>query len=136
NATMRCDSTFLDSDANTLDAYGNVFIRQDDTITAQADRLFYDGNTRLARLCDNITMSDGQAVLTTNYLTYDLNTREGTYHNGGQIVNQDDTLVSRRGYYLVNTKDAYFRENAVVNTPEAVIKSDTLHYNTGTKVAN
>ncbi|HEY9561325.1 MAG TPA: OstA-like protein, partial [Anseongella sp.] len=136
NATMRCDSTFLDSEANTLEAYGNVFVRQDDTITVQADRLFYDGNTRLARLFDNITMSDGQAVLTTDFLTYDMNTREGTYNNGGQIVNQDDTLVSKRGYYFVGTKDAYFRENAVVNTPEAVILSDTLHYNTGTKVAN
>lgn len=135
NATMRCDSTFFNDQDNTLEAYGDVFIRQDDTITVSADRLFYDGNTRFARFYENITLSDGQAVLTTNYLTYDLNTREGTYYNGGQIVNQDDTLNSRKGYYFVGSKDAYFRENAVVNTPDAVIKSDTLRYNTGTKVA-
>src|SRR3546814_17918281 len=94
---MRCDSTFLDSEANTLEAYGNVFVRQDDTITVQADRLFYDGNTRLARLFDNITMSDGQAVLTTDFLTYDMNTREGTYNTGGQIVNQDQKEKRREG---------------------------------------
>lgn len=135
DATMECDSTFFNQEQNTLEAYGDVFIRQDDTITVQADRLFYDGNTRVARFFNNITLSDGQAVLTTHFLTYDLNTREGTYHDGGRIVNQDDTLVSRRGYYFVGSKDAYFRENAVVNTPDAVIKSDTLRYNTGTKVA-
>src|SRR5690606_30688081 len=135
DATMECDSTFFNQEQNTLEAYGDVFIRQDDTITVQAARLFYDGNTRVARFFTNITLSDGQAVLTTHFLTYDLNTREGTYHDGGRIVNQDDTLVSRRGYYFVGSKDAYFRENAVVNTPDAVIKSDTLRYNTGTKVA-
>src|SRR3546814_12489812 len=86
---MRCDSTFLDSEANTLEAYGNVFVRQDDTITVQADRLFYDGNTRLARLFDNITMSDGQAVLKTDFLTSDMNTREGTSNNGGQIRSEE-----------------------------------------------
>ncbi|WP_158640487.1 OstA-like protein [Anseongella ginsenosidimutans] len=135
DATMQCDSTFFNQQNNTLEAYGDVFIRQDDTITVRADRLFYDGTTRMARFYENITLSDGQAVLTTNFLTYDLVTREGTYNNGGQIVNQRDTLNSRKGYYFVGSKDAYFRENAIVNTPDALIKSDTLRYNTGTKTA-
>src|SRR5690606_2184071 len=91
DATMECDSTFFNQEQNTLEAYGDVFIRQDDTITVQADRLVNDGTTQVTGFFLLHLLSYGQAAMTTYFLTYDLNTLEGTSQDVGRIVNQDDT---------------------------------------------
>jgi lipopolysaccharide export system protein LptA len=64
-----------------------------------------------------------------------MNTRIGTYNGGGKIVNGKNVLTSKNGYYFAATRDAYFRNNVVLNSPEALIKNDTLRYNSNSKIA-
>jgi len=45
-----CDSAVLARRTNYLEAYGHVRILDGDSVTLTADKLFYDGNTRVARL--------------------------------------------------------------------------------------
>jgi hypothetical protein len=45
-------------------------------------------------------MVDKDATLTTNYLTYNTATRIGTYTGGGKLVNKDNVLTSKNGYYF------------------------------------
>lgn len=135
DAVMWCDSAFMDNQQNTLEAFGNVKIVKADTVTLTSDKLFYDGNTRFATARDNITLTDRQAVLTTDHMTFDMVKNLSTYYDGGQIVNETDTLTSKTGYYYTTTKDAYFRKDAVAVTEEAVIRSDTLHYNTENRMS-
>ncbi|RRN77484.1 hypothetical protein EIM50_19385, partial [Pseudoxanthomonas sp. SGD-10] len=45
------------------------------------------------------------------------------------------TLTSTNGYYFSNSSDAYFRYNVRVKSPEALIVSDTLRYNSLSKIA-
>src|SRR5690606_4607179 len=54
--------------------------------------------------------------------------------DNGKIVNRAEnvTIVSKRGFYFANTKDAFFRYNVVLVTDCVTIKSDTLRYNTFT----
>src|SRR5476651_552009 len=54
---------------------------------------------------------------------------------GGKLVNKDNTLISKNGYYFAFTRDAYFRYDVVLTTSDAVIKTDTLRYNSGTRIA-
>src|SRR5690606_36637480 len=75
------------------------------------------------------------ATLTTNYLTYNMKSKIGSYHGGGKIINGTDTLDSTHGYYFENTQDAYFRENVVVRSKDAIINTDTMRYNSNSKVA-
>ncbi len=135
NANMTSDSALYFQDENRLNAFGHVVIHQADTVTITGDSLHYDGNTRLAQLYYNITMTDPKGVLTTDHLNYDLNTKVGTYFDGGKIHNKDNILISRTGYYYENTKDAYFKNNVTILTPETTIKSDTMHYNTITRIS-
>ncbi len=47
---MYCDSAYYFPEKNSLEAFGNVRMRQGDTISVVGDHLYYDGDTRLARL--------------------------------------------------------------------------------------
>lgn len=132
NAILTCDSAVFYTQRNFFEAYKNVHINQGDTVNIFSDFLDYDGNAKLAHLNSNVRMVDPTSTLTTNVLDYDMNTRIGTYIDGGKIVSKDKdvTLTSKKGWYFAFTKDAFFRYNVVVVTPQSTIKSDTLRYNT------
>jgi len=132
---MHSDSAYFYLAENAFDAFGHVNITQGDTLNIYSDKLNYNGNTKIAILTDNVKMIDKDAILTTNYLTYNTATRIGTYTGGGKLINKDNTLTSKNGYYFAFSRDAYFRYNVVLVTPDALIKTDTLRYNSGTRIA-
>jgi lipopolysaccharide export system protein LptA len=132
---MRSDSAYFYAEDNAFDAFSNVNITQGDTLNIYSDKLNYNGNTKIAILTDHVKMIDKDAILTTDYLTYNTATRIGTYTGGGKLVNKDNTLTSKNGYYFALSRDAYFRYNVVLVTPDALIKTDTLRYNSGTRIA-
>ena len=134
-STLAADSADFNQTANTFEAFGHVVITQPSGTTIYSDLLNYDGNTKLAILTNNVRLIDGDATLTTNNLTYNMNTRIGTYNGGGKIVNGKNVLTSKNGYYFAATRDAYFRNNVVLTTPDALIKNDTLRYNSNSKIA-
>ncbi|GAA4212354.1 hypothetical protein GCM10022289_43140 [Pedobacter jeongneungensis] len=132
NATLACDSAVFYSERNYFEAYKNVHINQL-TTDIYSDQLEYDGNKKQAHLTGNVRMIDPTSVLTTNILDYNTLSKIGTYTSGGKIVNKEVTLTSKNGYYFSNSNDAYFRYDVVVVTPQSVIKSDTMSYNTQSK---
>jgi len=133
-STLISDSAYYYQELNMVDAFGHVHINQGDTLNIYSDKLNYNGNTKLAILTDHVIMVDKDATLTTNYLTYNTATRIGIYNDGGKLVNKDNTLTSKNGYYFAFTRDAYFRYNVICNTPDAIIKTDTLKYNTKDRI--
>lgn len=130
-----CDSALQNLTLNTMDAYGHIHINQGDTIHTYSDFLHYEGNTKIATLTRNVRMTDGQMVLTTNLLNYDMNTHIGNYVDGGKLVTGSTVLTSRRGYYFADTKDAYFKERVELTDPEYTLATDTLLYNSDTRIA-
>ncbi len=132
---LSSDSAYFNQALNSFDAFGHVWINQGDTLNIYADKLNYNGNTHTAILTDHVRMVDKDATLTTDYFTYNTATRVGTYTGGGKLVNKQNTLTSKNGYYYAFTRDSYFRYNAVLVTNDAVIKTDTLRYNTGSRIA-
>lgn len=134
-STLAADSADVNFESNVFDAFGHVVITQPSGTVIYSDLLNYNGNTKLAILTNNVRMIDKDATLTTPVLTYNMNTKVGTYNGGGQIVNGQNVLTSKNGYYFESTRDAYFRYNVVLTTPDALIKTDTLRYNTGSKIA-
>ncbi len=132
--TLTSDSAYFHPQDNVVEAFGHVVIVQNDTLHIYADKLNYNGNTKIAILTDNVKLVDKDATLTTNYLVYSTATKIGTYTGGGKLVNKDNTLTSRNGYYFSSSRDAYFRYNVVLKTPDALIKTDTMRYNSGTRI--
>jgi lipopolysaccharide export system protein LptA len=128
-----CDSVYLNSAENSIEAFGNVRILQSDTVTLTSNRATYDGNTKQAKAFGNVTLTDPQSVVTTEQLDYNLNTNTAFYLNGGKITSGENTLTSKRGYYNTKTKLFSFRKDIVVITPESRMEADTLQYNSVSK---
>ncbi len=134
-STLTSDSAYFYPDQNSFDAFGHVNINQGDTLNIYGDKLNYNGNTKVAVLTDNVKMVDKDATLTTNHLTYNTATRIATYTDGGKLVNKDNTLLSKNGFYFAFSRDSYFRYDVSLTTPDALVKTDTMRYNTGTKIS-
>jgi lipopolysaccharide export system protein LptA len=132
---LYCDSAWFFSKENKVDAYHSVHIIQGDTLHLYGDMLRYFGNLKLAEVRDNVTLVDKETVLTTDHLDFDLKKNIGYYENGGHIVNGDNTLDSRRGYYYSRKKTLYFMDSVIIVNPDYTIYADTLQYHTVTEVA-
>lgn len=134
-STLAADSADFNQAANTFEAFGHVVITQPSGTVIYSDHLNYNGNTKLAILTQKVRLIDGDATLTTDHLTYNMTTKIGTYIGGGKIVNDKNVLTSKNGYYFEKSRDAYFRYDVVLTTPDALIKTDTLRYNSNSKIA-
>lgn len=134
-AFLYCDSAHLNSASNSMKAFGRVHIKASDTLNLYGDSLYYNGDTKLAQVFDNVKLIDNRTILTTQKLDFDRNTGIAFYLTGGHIVNEQNTLDSKRGYYHTNTKDFFFKEKVVLTNPDYVMNCDTLQYNTQSKIS-
>lgn len=136
NALLYCDSAYFNEKANAFEAFSHVKIVQGDTLTAYGDYLRYEGNTKLARLRDNVRMVNRNTTLTTDSMIYDRNENLAYYFTGGKIVDGTNTLTSLWGQYSPSTKVAVFKDDVKLVNPEFTMNSDTLIYNTNTHIAD
>src|SRR5690606_881095 len=131
---MYCDSAYLYSETNNVEAFGSVNIVQPDGTQATSDYLKYIGNKKLAFLQGNVSLTDGKDNLWATEVEYDLNTKIGVYSKGGTLQSDMTSLTSNSGVYNLRSKDARFVEDVHVYDPEYTIISDEMGYNTETKV--
>lgn len=130
-----CDSAHFYRAKNMVEAFGRVRIIEGDSVTITSNKADYDGNIRVARLRNNVVFTKlAQATLYTDYLDFDRVKNEAYYFNGGKLVDSINTLTSRYGYYQVNTNMASFKRNVNVVNPDYTMKSDSLQYNSASKV--
>ena len=132
---MYCDSAYFFEQTNSLEAFSNVRMEQGGTLFVYGDYLFYDGNTQVAYLRENVRMENGQVTLFTDSLNYERIPNIGYYFEGGLIVDSLNQLSSFYGQYSPETKLAVFNDSVQVENPDFTLYSDTLHYDTESKVA-
>ena len=65
---LRSDSAYLYEQENALDAYGHIYINDNDSIHIYGDSLHFDGNTGIAELHGNVSLNDRNMTLTTNHM--------------------------------------------------------------------
>jgi len=130
-----CDSAVLNRKQNLLEAFGKVHINDGDSIHTYADYLRYHTDRRYAYLLNNVKLTDGKGVLTTNELEYDVALKLGIYKNGGKVVNGQSVLTSQEGFYYADFKDAYFKNNVKLVDPQYRLTTDSLLYNVSTQTA-
>ncbi|MEO8085284.1 MAG: OstA-like protein [Bacteroidota bacterium] len=135
NAVMTCDSAYLYKEANNLEAFGHVRINQGDTTTMTGKHMIYLGDSRLAQMFDDVEMKDRKMTLNTQRLDYNMETDIAYYTDSAHIVDEDDVLTSRFGYYYSNTRDLFFKQEVLLINPKFRLTCDTLRYNTTSKTA-
>ncbi|MDR3060764.1 MAG: hypothetical protein LBU57_01465 [Dysgonamonadaceae bacterium] len=132
---MYCDSAYVFDKTNSFEAFDNVRIEQGDTLFIYGDYLYYDGNISLAKLRYNVRMENKGVTLFTDSFNFDRIKNIGYFFEGGVIIDSLNELSSVYGQYSPDTKIANFRRDVKLNNPNFVLTSDTLEYNTLTKVA-
>jgi lipopolysaccharide export system protein LptA len=136
NALLYCDSAYFYEKANSLDAFGHVRIVQGDTLFVYGDILYYDGNTKLARMRHNVRMENRKTTLTTDSLNYDRITNLAYYYTGGKTVDQVNTLTSIWGQYSTSTNESLFKKDVNLVNKNYKLDADSMRYNTKTHIAN
>jgi lipopolysaccharide export system protein LptA len=133
--TIYCDSAHFFRSKNQLDAFGRVHITEGDSVDITAQGLSYDGNKKIAKLRKNVVFVKlGIAKLYTDFLDYYRIENEARYFNGGKLVDTTNTLTSKKGYYKIPINLASFKTNVVGVNPDYTLTSDTLQYNSKTRV--
>jgi lipopolysaccharide export system protein LptA len=132
--TVYCDSSFYYRKENKMIGYGKVKILDDSTVIT-SNKLYYLGNDRLSKLREDVVYTRGQRKLYTDSLDYELDTEVARYFNGGKLIDTTNTLTSEIGFFYAKTNQARFYKDVVLISPDFTLKTDTLRYNTITKIA-
>ena len=133
---MYCDSACFYEKTNSLEAFDNVKMVQGDTLFLYGDHLFYDGNTQMAQVRNNVRMENRTITLTTDSLNYDRIANLGYFFDGGTLMDEQNVLTSDWGEYSPATKMSVFNYEVKLVNPQFTLTSDTLRYNTDTKIAS
>ena len=125
-ALMFCDSAYVYKLSNQMEAFGNVRIKQGDTLSLTGNYLKYDGNAKIADVRKNVVLNRPDISLTTDKLILDRTTNIAYYLNGANIISKTDNnkLFSRKGYYYINQDVFFFKDSVVLRNEKYTMKSE------------
>lgn len=127
---MFCDSAYFFEKENSLHAFGHVHMVQGDSLEGFSDVLYYNGNTKMARMRQHVRLIHQETILTTDSLNYNRAKNIAYYFSGGMIQDDLNTLTSTWGQYTPDNHQAIFRGDVKLVNPNFVLTADTLGYNT------
>ena len=137
SALMYCDSAYFYDKQNSLHAFGHVHLIQGDSIEGFGDKLYYNGNTKMAKFRKRVKLiHNGETTLTTDSMNYDRANNIAYYFSGGMIQDTINTLTSEWGQYTPDNNQALFSHHVKLVHPKFVLECDTLCYNTETYQAD
>ena len=97
---MWCDKALLYSEENFVEAFGNVKMKQGDTINMNAKYVEYSGRTKLAFASGDVVLTEPNSILTTDTLYFDRVKQQSFYKSGGRVVRDSSgTITTRIGRY-------------------------------------
>lgn len=130
------DSVVLYPDSSIAVVTGKeVKVIESDTITLTGNELRYNGLVKFASMKGDVVYTDPSLKLYSNVLDYNIAENRVFYYGGGKLVDSVNTLTSLDGTYNTLTKRSAFKDDVVLTNPRYVLRSDTLEYNTQSKIA-
>lgn len=135
SAFLYCDSAYFYASQNSLKAFGAVHLKVNDTLNLFCKSLFYNGNTKVAFARHDVVLKDPKMTLYTDSLDYYRNENYAFYPKNGKIVDEPNQLFSHLGYYYADLQEFHFQSNVILKNDTYHLFSDTLLYNTNSKIA-
>lgn len=127
---LTCKKAYYFKEKNLFKAFGDVLIKQGDTITQTSDYADYDANSKQALSFGNVILKDPTMTLTTDTLNFDRLNQKLFYKSYATIKDETNTLNSKNGnYYLENNKFTATTK-VTVDNPEHNLVSNHLDYYT------
>jgi len=132
---MSCDSAYFYATSGSVDAFSNVKVVQGDTLTLTGDLAHYNGETKVARVRNNVRLENKDVTLDTDTLNYYRTEAYATYRGGGILKQTDSKLTSGRGRFLLDTEIFYFMDSVEIENPDYIINTDSLKYDSQTEIS-
>ncbi len=123
-----CDQAVHYGTDRFVKAYGNVQMKQGDTLTMTSKYAEYNGNTEFAYASTNVVLETEQNTLKTDTLFFDRLRQQAYYRSGGTVIDSSMTLTSRIGRYYMDRKFSTFTTDVVVVNNENTLNSERLDY--------
>jgi len=126
---MWCDQAIHYSDENFIEAYGNVNMKQGDTINMDAKYVEYSGKTQLAFASGDVVLTEPSSILSTDTLYFDRVKQQAFYNSGGTVVRDSSgTITSTIGRYYMEFNKYQFLDNVKLVNPEYILETERLDY--------
>lgn len=128
-ADVFCDRAIYYEDQDYLEAFGNVVMKQGDTINMTTKYIEYSGKTQLAFARGDVVLTDPQSVLTTDKLHYDRSRQLAYYDTKGKVVRDSSgTITSQIGRYYMNVNKYQFTQDVVLVNPDYTLNTERLDF--------
>jgi len=135
-ANMWCDKAIHYSKENFIEAYGNVILKQGDTINMTSKYIEYSGLTELAFASGDVIMKDPNSTITSDTLYMDRTKQQAFFRSGGTVVKDSSgTITSKIGRYYMDFKKYQFVEDVVLVNENSTINSDYFDFYSDTGYA-
>ena len=126
---MWCDKAIHYGEEDFIEAYGNVKLKQGDSINMSSNYAEYSGKSKLAFASGDVLLKEPSSTLTTDTLYFDRVKQQAYYKSKGKVVRDTSgTITSQIGRYYMSTKKYQFVRDVVLVNPDYTINSDRLDF--------
>ncbi|MBW2961234.1 OstA-like protein [Mesonia aestuariivivens] len=130
-----CDQAIFYQEEDFFKAYGNVKMKQGDTINMTSNYAEYNGNTKFAFASTDVKLKTPSTTLTTDSLFFNRKKQQAFYRSGGKVEDTSSTITSIVGRYFMKQKKYSFVNDVVVTNPDYIINSQQIDYYSETRNA-
>ena len=131
---LNCDSAYFYPNSD-IEAFGHIHLNQGDTLHLNSDRLHYNGTNKVTNVAGNVILSDPDMTLISDYLVFIQEENMAYYTTGGKIINKENVLTSKKGYYNTASKMLSFKDSVELHNPDYDMYADTLRFNVHSEIA-
>lgn len=133
---MWCNQAIHYGNEDFVEAYGNVIVKQGDTITMTSKYVEYSGKTQLAFASGNVILENPDSKISSDTLYFDRIKQQAFYRNGGNVaIDSSGTITSKIGRYYMDAKKYQFVEDVVLKSDSTTVKSNYFDFYDETKHA-
>ncbi|MFD1163303.1 OstA-like protein [Hwangdonia seohaensis] len=133
---MWCDQAIHYGNEDFVEAYGNVIIKQGDTINMTSKYVEYSGISQLAFASGDVVLENPDSKISSDTLYFDRLKQQAFYRNGGHVqIDSSGTITSKIGRYYMDTKKYQFVEDVVLKSDSTVVNSNYFDFYDETKHA-
>ena len=126
-----CNEAIYYGKQDFIEAYGNVRVKQGDSLDMTSKYIEYSGKTQLAYASGDVVLIDPTSKLYTDILYFDRIKKQAFYNQKGKVVRDISGIItSNIGHYYMDSKKYLFTNNVKLVNPEYNIESDRLDFYT------
>ena len=125
-----CDQAVHYGQDRFVKAFGNVEMKQGDSISMKSNYAEYNGKTEFAYASTDVILKTPENTLKTDTLFFDRLRQQAYYRSGGTVKDSANTLKSKIGRYYMDKKLYRFSNEVNIVNTQNTVDSEHLDYYT------